>query len=301
MLNQIQIGNTSADVIKDSTQAGMSNSRLITLELEAPRFLLAQINTHRQLAKNASSSRAISLVALIEQPVFVPRRVGKNKAGMQAETYLEGAELEAFQQDWLKLRQQAVDGILHMSERYGVHKQTLGRLLEPFIYYKGVVTGTLASWQHLLSLRLDSAAQPEFQELAQCIQEAIAASTPQVLQQDEWHLPYIDAVVAGEDDVNIKISASCIAQVSYRKLNDTPEKALAIFDKLGVFGDKPHISPFQHIAQAQDDMAVDDAVYDFYLNDGKKYYAEFGDCWVQCSKFVENIGKLSLNVDEFLN
>jgi hypothetical protein len=43
----------------------------------------------------------------------------------------------------------------------------------------------------------------------------------------------------------LKISASCCAQVSYRKLNGSKEKAIEIFTKL-FSGPKPHMSPTEH-------------------------------------------------------
>lgn len=290
---QQRIGVISAKIIKDSIH-GTNQTRLITLEVDVPRFLLAQINTHRMIVKNYQSSRAVPVAKLAEQAPFVPHIVGKNKVGMAAAEYLSGDELAAFQDDWLKLRQQAVDGALQLCEKYNLHKQLANRLLEPFSMCKGVLTGTLSSWEHVIKLRKDGAAQPEFQQLAMLIEDAIASSTPQQLELGQWHLPYVDAVEAGDDGVNIKIAASCIAQVSYRKLDDSPEKALSVFDKLDIFGDKPHISPLQHIACAQDESAINDFVFDAYLNNDCKYYAEFGNSFVQASKYVENDKRLFL-------
>jgi hypothetical protein len=54
----------------------------------------------------------------------------------------------------------------------------------------------------------------------------------------------------------VQISASCCAQVSYRKLDDSLEKAEKVYDMLnlpenGVYPDNPpHFSPTEHIARA---------------------------------------------------
>ena len=49
-------------------------TRLTTLRVTMPRFILAEFNTHRVFSRNAGSSRAISvkrrLAAISENPVF---------------------------------------------------------------------------------------------------------------------------------------------------------------------------------------------------------------------------------------
>ena len=281
----------SASVIKDSLY---SNTRLITLELQYPKFIQAQLNTSRQLAKNAASARAQPSDKFVEH-IFVPTKVGINKSGMSADTYLEGDTLASFQQDWLTLLDLMVDNVQELKNKYGVHKQLLNRLLEPWVMTKGIFTGTEESWRHMLSLRLHSDAQPEIHELAKHIQAAIGVSIPQVLEYGQWHLPYVDAVEAGTDNVNIKVSASCIAQVSYRKQDSSLEKALAIFDKLHLLStdpaNPPHISPAQHVCKAMSVDDMDDWTFDAFYNGGKSYFAEMGE-FVQCSKYIENNGAL---------
>ena len=78
-----------ARVIADSISP--SGERMTTMEIEYPRFILAELNTHRMLSKNSASSRAIPVKAMHEQikaapagPVFW----GKNQAGMQAKEQL---------------------------------------------------------------------------------------------------------------------------------------------------------------------------------------------------------------------
>lgn len=57
--------NITAKVICDSiSEAGQ---RITTLEIEYPRFILAELNTHKMLEKNSSSSRAIPITRMIEQ------------------------------------------------------------------------------------------------------------------------------------------------------------------------------------------------------------------------------------------
>ena len=76
-----------------------------------------------------------------------------------------------------------------------------------------------------------------------------SANKPEVLYDGDYHLPY----VSDEDikrytlDDCIKLSASLCAQVSYRKSDESIEKALMIYDRL--VGQIPkHSSPFEHQA-----------------------------------------------------
>jgi hypothetical protein len=82
---------------------------------------------------------------------------------------------------------------------------------------------------------------------------------PIFLNANEWHVPYyedgfwIDSLGNGKDihgntiDDALAISSSCCAQVSYRKLDDSLEKAKDIFNRL-VESKPVHASPFEHQA-----------------------------------------------------
>jgi len=54
----------SAKVIADSVCP--KGVRMTTMEIEYPRFILAELNTHRMLSKNSASSRAIPVKAMHE-------------------------------------------------------------------------------------------------------------------------------------------------------------------------------------------------------------------------------------------
>lgn len=286
----------TAKVIKDSKYL---NTRIITIEATYPKFLQAELNTHRMLVKNAASSRAIPIDSFSKN-LFIPEKVGINKSGMAATEFLIGDDLKQFQDDWLEIYSIVLEKVNYLKAKYNPHKQLLNRLLEPFNMTKGVFTGTFDTWMHILGLRNHPDAQPEIQELAKKIENVINLSNPQILSLGNWHLPYVDSVEAGENDKNIKISASCIAQVSYRKVNDSEEKALNIFEKLHLLNNdkniKKHISPVQHICQAVGDSEVSDEVFDFLYNNSqnKKYYAEMTNNFIQASKYIENDNLLHL-------
>lgn len=235
----------SAKIVADSINP--TGVRLTTFELEYPRFILAELNTHRMLSKNSASSRAIPVERtnqLIKDSPAMPVFWGKNKAGMSATEELDGIQLESVKAVWLAAR----DHALACSKILGdmqLHKQVTNRITEPWQTMKSVVTGT--EWSNLLWLRNHDAAQPEFHELARLIQEAFDSSKPSKLSYDQWHLPYVDDFDLPLD-MQIKVSASCCAQVSYRKTDMSIAKALDIYDRL-VGMDRLHASPFEHQAK----------------------------------------------------
>jgi len=263
-------------------------NRLITLEVNFHRFILAEVNTHRCASRGYQSTRAVPTIKMIEQVrdnPAVPVKFAKNQAGMVAGETLVGEDYERALGVWLKSSKEAADNAEELL-KIGVHKEIAGRILEPFIWTKGIITATKAGWDSMLKLRLHKDAQPEFRALAQKIKEAIDNSTPNRLQYGEWHLPYYSG---NESIINaIKISTSCCAQVSYRALDDSLEKAKKIYDMLnlpenGVYKDDPsHMSPCEHQAMCLDEK-------EFVGTHPSDIGGNFQTCsWWQYRKILEN-------------
>lgn len=253
--------NISVKVLCDSiTHTGI---RLTTLELEYPRFILAELNTHRLLSKNSASSRAIpekKMHELLQTMPAMPVEWGSNKAGMVAGDPLDKTQVQAAEGVWLAARDQMLSHSTVLFQT-GVHKQLANRITEPWMMMKTVCTAT--EWRNLLHLRNHPDAQPEFRELAQLIAQALEAHVPQTLKPGEWHVPYVDTKRNSYGDLSywsqdeelstdlaLKVSASCCAQVSYRATNMSVTKALDIYHKL--IESKPvHASPVEHQATPQ--------------------------------------------------
>lgn len=266
-----------ADSLSDRKD-GREPSRLITLEIEYPRIVLAEANTHRILSKNSFSSRAVPFAKMVQQLDGKPVRFGANQGGMQdkGEDYdklVEGRPIHSFAQlfeSWSaeEAWEQAKKDALFWAEAYmkaGYHKQVYNRLLEPFQMMKTVISGT--EWANFLWLRDHEAADPTFAELARVIRGAIEASTPTLLQPGEWHLPYVDWCRVGSNNVQsfylrdedtgeytwlslddaIKISCARCAAVSYRNEGYGIEKSREVYEKL-VGADRKHASAFEHQA-----------------------------------------------------
>lgn len=242
--------NIYAKVLADSINS--SGNRLTTFEIQLPKVLLAEFNTHRMLSKNFQSSRAMPNGAAVDVESFEPLFYGKNQPGMSAkkEEILEVEKAKALWGDHIEASKEVSRKLTEL----GLHKQWSNRTNDWHIMAKGIVSGT--EWANFLWLRNHDAAQPEFHKLAYCIQEAFDLSTPQFLSPGQWHLPYVKSELQGqfvqvfENGMTLeeaqKISASCTAQVSYRKLDESLEKALDIYSKL-VGMDRIHASPMEHL------------------------------------------------------
>lgn len=235
---------TQAKIIADTINS--YGARITTFEVVAPRFLLAEVNTHRVIAKSAASSRAIPVekrIAMANDAPFVPAAFGKNQPGMQAEQTLDEENNAKARQIWLQAAKAAA-GYAGKMAQLGVHKQHANRLLEPFVYYTGVMTST--EWQNFWTLRTHKDAQPEFRELALQMLDVYKASQP---RKYTHHLPYTDDC---PDDMDLydkfAVSSARCARVSYKTFDgkvSSLDKDLQLCEDLIASG---HLSPFDHAA-----------------------------------------------------
>ena len=255
----------SAKVIADSVCP--QGVRMTTMEIEYPRFILAELNTHRMLSKNSASSRAIPVKAMhefIRDNPATPVSWGKNQPGMKASEQVGNSVATEAEQIWNR----AKDGALHWSDalahKLAIHKQIANRITEPWMTMKTVISGT--EWANFFHLRNHADAQPEIKALAEAMTVAYTTHLPVPLKPGQWHLPYItiaEYVPTGElqylnnnfDPISLEdakiISASCCAQVSYRKNDDSFDKAKKIYDQL-ILSEPVHASPIEHQATPMD-------------------------------------------------
>lgn len=275
-----------ATVLCDSiSQAGI---RMLTFEIEYPRLILAELNTHRVLSKNSFSSRAVPFTKMVKQLDGRPVRFGANQAGMQDSGEHNTTIKRPFFDDfgkptlytpteaWEAAKEDAIGWAEAFSEA-GYHKQVFNRLLEPWQMMKTVISGT--EWANLWWLRDHDAADPTFHELVRCMRIAKDASTPETLIAGEWHLPYVDIVWVKEDESDdfrrayfigdigeievsleeaIKVSCARCAAVSYRNEGYNLAKSIEVYEKL-VGADRKHASAFEHQATPLLDMRVLDS------------------------------------------
>ncbi len=214
------------------------------------------------MSRNAASTRAIPTRKLIQQVMddpFIPMTWGSNIPGMQA-----GAEVEDIihsKAAWLRGRDRAVKTAEELLD-LGLHKQIVGRVLEPWMWTIVCVSAT--EWSNFLELRDHPDAEPHIQMLAREIRKCLDdEDTIQTLNPGEWHLPFTDydpklglSRLTQQDF--IKLSVSRAASTSYKTIDGfdmTLERAAAIYNKL--ITSKPmHSSPAEHQAMADQRTAA---------------------------------------------
>ena len=252
----------TAKIIADSIS--VAGHRLTTFELVYPRYIHAELMTHRVFSRNAASSRAIPIadvIKLVREDTAMPIWTS-NQSGMQGKFITNGTLINDLNNIWVDSARGACIVAEELAE-LGAHKQNVNRVLEPYQHIKVIVTAT--NYHNWFSLRQHKDAQPEIEQLAIKMAASMHQSKP-VTRKNTWHLPYVDEPLYLECvkeasrlngiaktpaiealDIAKQISASCCAQVSYRKLDDSIEKALSIYKAL-VGGEPLHASPFEHQA-----------------------------------------------------
>jgi len=242
-------------------------------------FVANDIVVHNCFSRNAASSRAIpikKMLQLVSDNPVTPSEWGSNKPGMQAGEELTGEALDNVKYIWNYAGLRALHSASDL-DMQGLHKQLVNRIVEPFSHIKVIVTST--EFNNFFYLRDHEHAQPEIAELARAMKKAMSDSTPEELQVGDWHTPYVEhfrdevgALLYGhvgtgpffsEEDA-LKISASCCAQVSYRNLNDSLEKALDLYNKL-VTSVPVHASAFEHCAKVMEHVHQDNSSHNWEL------------------------------------
>jgi len=250
--------NYEAKILADTVNldgAFATGPRITTFQLTLPKFILAELNTHRMFSRNAASSRAIPVKKIIEQveqfPVM-PVFWGKNQAGMQANEELTGQDLELAKERWLLARDIAVTHVRALVD-CNLHKQISNRILEPWMWAEVIVTST--TWSNFWKLRCHKDAQPEFRHVAEMMKELYDSNIPVKpyhLDNGYWHLPFVnpEEVDLYKPDVLCKMSVARCARVSYLNHEGTYDiaKDIELADRLWAAG---HLSPFEHAARLE--------------------------------------------------
>lgn len=239
-----------AKIICDSVSP--TGTRLTSFQLKFPRYILAELNTHRIFSRSSSSSRAIPIKKMLldvyKNPVY-PVYWGKNKPGMQANEELSGVSLYFVKKVW-RLASLFAICFSYVFYKLGLHKQLGNRILEPWMWANTIVSAT--DWDNFFLLRNHPDAQPEFRELAIIMQKLYDNNQPELVNYGEWHLPYI---TPSEKDRHtnedlVKVSVARCARVSYNNHNGKPTTIsddIQLHDRL-LKSFPPHASPSEHQA-----------------------------------------------------
>lgn len=237
-------------IIADSSNRAAGGKRITTFVLNYPRFIHAELLTHRMLSKNSSSSRALPFKKFVDDVnnnPATPVHWGKNQSGMQAHIEVDDDIKSEAYKIWLQARDSAVEFATKLND-LGLHKQVVNRVLEPFFNITTLVTAT--ELDNFFKLRAHDAAQPEIRELAYKMLDAYKSSVPEEKGLGEWHIPFGDKYTDGLSiEQRLKISVARAARVSYKTFDGeiNYDKDYSLYDTLLAEG---HFSPFEHAAQA---------------------------------------------------
>lgn len=260
-----------AEIIADSINP--HGQRVTSFILTFPRFILAELNTHRAFSRNSASSRAIpfeKMVAMVQEDPFIPIKWMKDHKGMQGNEYF--TEDEVLEYDLIGRHLLARDRAVACARKQayltysldgwiGVTKQIVNRYLEPFMWHTAIVTAT--DFENFFALRAHKATEIHFQDLAYKMLNAYNESTPNKLLWGQWHIPFGDNIDEkrvyqtftdefGKNDLQmakVRISTARCARVSYMNYEGKDDYIAdeKLYNSLSEMG---YWSPFEHCCQA---------------------------------------------------
>lgn len=167
-------------------------TRIITLRLSYPRFILPQMAKHRVFAQTTRSSRYTDIGEEVYKNPNVPM-----------ELFTEQLERTIAYTNALK--------------ESGISKEIYNRFLEPYAFTDQILTMDWRDLDHFLRLRLADDAQWEIRELATAIMLAVNDSKP---IQTNVHIPFADYSNPITIDT-IQMSVSKVGRISRRSKNET--------------------------------------------------------------------------------
>jgi thymidylate synthase ThyX len=275
---------TSARAICDSI--GEHSPRLLTIRATNPKFIHQETLRHRiiyiedalrgdfDFSFSVSSARAIPFRLLLDEVKDDDRRAkpvkwGAEQKGMSPDPAdVEDAIQAEAEQIW---KDAALDAARHATRMATLrrHKSICNRIIEPYIHVHCLMTAVAPGWLNFFGLRLDKAADPTLQALAEAMWRAWNESTPQKLKPGQWHLPFVDPDEEeimrfvenmgrsgdlpddAEERLRIRVSVARCARLSYMSFDtgkrSTIEEDLGLYDRL--VGSHPiHASPAEHQA-----------------------------------------------------
>lgn len=246
--------------------------RLTTLECKYPRFIHSEVLRHRVHSHSVESSRAVpterNIQKLRTEP-FVPATFNKRVKGMGVGEEMDEAERKQSELIWRHAAEFAGDHAEALS-KVGLDKSRANRLMEPFMWVKDIITAT--EWSNFLALRcppgnsvdLDFPAQPEFQQFALLVRQALQISQPKELEYGWWHLPGATGLelhklnnarkgryVGGAEAYVNDLKRACprrLAKISFDNLDKVEDIEISIA-KTGELVSFGHFSPTEHVAR----------------------------------------------------
>ena len=269
---------------------------LITYQMTIPRFLLPELEKHRNLSMSVESSRAVSLDKTTSgQPLtFIPLWT-LNQKGMRGKRITDSQMISELDADWENAKQGALDIAIRLHKKQ-IHKQNVNRLLEPFMFVNLIVTLEASALKSLLHLRRANSgqvdrwsdtfpAQPEFQVVADMMWEAYLESESFYVAAGEWHVPYLNTVHPSEEELFYSVGRC--ANISYGVNEYSFEKFVEIGEKMLKLN---HPSPTEHQCKypSKEEKKMMQKIYNETTDAFEigPYYSNFQN-WIQFRKILE--------------
>ena len=236
---------------------------LISVLATFPRIILAEVNTHRMLSKNTSSSRAIpfnKMVDTIKEDSFIPIAWQKAHSGMQGTEYFDNHfsitgnyNLDTNYGFWMDARDEAVR-YPECLDSEGLTKQLANRLLEPFMWTTMLITGPKSGWDNFFNLRCPSYTfhtdESEKDFVFRSKKDVITNFGESEWVEDGFDKPLKDftsldwlKVNYGQAEIHMMALAECI----WDAYNESTPKQLKAGEWHIPFGDKMDISSEEYI------------------------------------------------------
>ena len=251
-----------AKIIADSKN--QYGDRITTYLLTFPRFILAELNTHRVFSKNSASSRAIpfeKMVEMVETDPFIPIAWQKDHRGMQGIEYMIGEDADQSKILWDVSKNEAINTAIDL-HNHGTTKQLCNRLLEPFMWHTVLLTGT--EWENFFKLRC-----PQYVEYAQF------AGGKLVFRSKK---EYIDTLGKGDDyseldwfEINegqAEIHMMALAEAMWDAMNESTPKELKAGEWHIPFSDNINDDKILQKIAKKEEISHLETAYDIY-----QYYA----------------------------
>lgn len=228
------MNNYNCEVVADSLNA--FGNRITTFKLTYPRIVHAELMTHRVFSRNAASSRAIpvkKMIKFVKNNMFTPLAIQKSHKGMQGSDYFEGVELEQAKQLWIESAELALQQAEKM-EKFGITKQLINRILEPYQYYQVLVTAT--EWDNFFELRCPQYLQGF--EFYNSKKDAIKASKDGKDNSGRLYSEYSDINWFLESVSGAEIHIQTLAESMWDAMNESIPKQLEAGEWHIPFGDR---------------------------------------------------------------
>ncbi len=226
-----------AEIVADSRSTG--GVRITSYLLTYPRFIHAELMTHRVFSRNSASSRAIPLnkmIEMVQKDPFIPIAWQRDHKGMQGTEYLDDKYTAFCEMEWKDAANEATLYARGLNDLYGVTKQLCNRILEPFMWHTTLVTAT--EWDNFFELRCPAYRPASKQEDVSCT--AVYKSKKDAIKDypNETYECDVNDSWRNINESEAEIHIQALAESMWDAMNESTPKSLHSGEWHIPFGDK---------------------------------------------------------------